>query len=220
MGSEKGVVGDVRHFLHNENCNDQQPSQVYYMELVDESPDSDETMSLIAEELLEKFGNATQDGWVVLVGDGKTYQHLMNIKRQYGTALHKLLIFPGDWHTLKNFQPVLKVYYSAGQRELAKACGHRGATLKSLESCTHFKRTHCFLLQAWEALYRTMLQAYFNHNSDQNLLETVKCILSSGIHENRLPGKVMERIEALLEDAETHPKFMKYIQQMAQADDT
>ena len=25
VGSEKGVVGDVRHFLHNENCNDQQP---------------------------------------------------------------------------------------------------------------------------------------------------------------------------------------------------
>ena len=133
----------------DDNCNDQQPSQVYYMELVDENPDSDETMSLIAEELLDKFGSETQDGWVVLVGDGKTYQHLMNIKQQYGTALHKLLIFPGDWHTLNNFQPVLmKVYYSAGLRELAKSCGHRGATLKSLESCTHFKRTHCFLLQA------------------------------------------------------------------------
>ena len=64
-----------------------------------------------------------------------------------------------------------------------------------------------------------MLKAYFNHNSDQNLLD-VKCILSSGIHENRLPGKVMEQMEALLEDAETHPNFMKYIQQMAQADDT
>ena len=212
----------ISEFLDDDdNCNDQQSSQVYYMELVDENPDSDETMSLIAEELLDKFGSETQDGWVVLVGDGKTYQHLMNIKRQYGTALHKLLIFPGDWHTLKNFQPVLmKVYYSAGLRELAKSCGHRGATLKSLQSCTHFKRTHCFLLQAWEALYRQMLKAYFNHNSDQNLLETVKCILSSGIHENRLPGKVMERIEALLEDAETHPNFMKYIQQMAQADDT
>ena len=145
---------------------------------------------------------------------------MQRVKQQYGTALHKLLIFPGDWHTLKKFQPVLmKVYYSAGLRELAKSCGHRGATLKSIESCTHFKRTHCFLLQACKALYREMLKAYFNHNSDQSLLD-VKCILSSGIHENRLPGKLMEQMEALLEDAETHPNFMKYIQQMAQADDT
>ena len=37
------------------------------MELVDENPDSDETMSLIAEELLDKFGSETQDGWVVMV---------------------------------------------------------------------------------------------------------------------------------------------------------
>ena len=111
----------------------------------------------------------------------------MNIKQQYGTALHKLLIFPGDWHTLKNFQPVLmKVYYSAGLRELAKSCGHRGATLKSLESCTHFKRTHCFLLALLGRL------STYKYYSDQNLLETVKCILSLEIHENRLPGKVME----------------------------
>ena len=116
------------------------------MELVNENPDSDETMALIAEDLLNNFNVEGQDGWVILVGDGKTYQHFMNIKRQYKTPFEKLLIFPGDWHTLKNYQPILmKVYYNAGLRELAKSCGFRSATLKSLETCTNFKRTHCFL---------------------------------------------------------------------------
>ena len=42
------------------------------MELVDKNPNSDETMSQIAEELLDKFGSESHDGCVVLVGDGKT----------------------------------------------------------------------------------------------------------------------------------------------------
>ena len=79
--SEGQSVSDVRTFL---NCDAShlhmdQPSRVHYLELVDENPDSDETMLLIAEDLLEKFDNV-QSGWVVLVGDGKTYQHLMSIK--------------------------------------------------------------------------------------------------------------------------------------------
>ena len=53
----------------------------------------------VAEDLLDKFTIETQQGWVVLVGDGKTYECLMNIQRQYGHALQKLLISPEDWHT-------------------------------------------------------------------------------------------------------------------------
>ena len=130
--TDSGYVNDVRNFLDcdSSHLHEQQPSKVYYMELVDENPNSDETMSIIADDLLEKFGSESQNGWVVLVGDGKTYQHLMNVKRQYGSAMEKLLIFPGDWHTLKNYQPVLmKIYYSAGLRELTKSSGYRGKYL-------------------------------------------------------------------------------------------
>ena len=35
------------------------------MELVNENPDSDETMSLTAEDLLDKFNVEGQDGWVL-----------------------------------------------------------------------------------------------------------------------------------------------------------
>ena len=200
--TDKMVLNDVQQFLNvdneDENC---QTSKIYYMELVDEHPDSDETMLEVAEDLLDKFTTETQQGWVVLVGDGKTYEHLMNIKRHYGQALQKLLIFPGDWHTLKNFQPVLmKIYYSAGLKELAMASGYRGSTLSSLENCSNFKRTHCFLLQVWEALYREMFQSYAKHSQSTAsvMLDTTKCILSTAIQENLEPEELMKRVERLM----------------------
>ena len=81
--------------------------QTYYMELLDEHPDSANTMRHVADILLQNCNSDYQDGYVVLVGDGKTYEHLIKIKRLYGNELKKLLIFPGEWHALANFQPVL-----------------------------------------------------------------------------------------------------------------
>ena len=49
------MLSDIRQFLNCENQSDiTRPSQVFYMALVNENPDSDETMSLIAENLLYK----------------------------------------------------------------------------------------------------------------------------------------------------------------------
>ena len=194
------------------------------MELVDENPDSDETMAQIGEDLLERFSTGAQQGWVVLVGDGKTYEHLMNVKRQYGHTLKKLLILPGDWHTLKNFQPVLmKVYYHAGLKELAKASGYRGSTLSSLENNSNFKRTHNFLLQVWEALYREMFQAYCSTSVSTNIsdmLAATRCILSTSITENHPPQQVMKRIRGLIEDTSVHTNFLQFLEQQSKSDDT
>jgi len=63
----------MRYFLNSSFPIQLQASQVHYMELINENPDSDKTMSLVAEEVLEKFEDKVQDGWVMLVGDGKTY---------------------------------------------------------------------------------------------------------------------------------------------------
>ena len=75
------ILSEFRSWLHDAQSNSIVPSCVHYMELIDENPDMDETMMLVAEDLLEKFRTEYYGGWVVLVGDGKTYQHLMQIKR-------------------------------------------------------------------------------------------------------------------------------------------
>ena len=222
--SSNGILSDVRQFLEQGSTYEQKPSLIHYMELVDENPDCDETMAQIAEDLLNRFSIGTQQGWVVLVGDGKTYEHLMNVKRQYGHTLKKLLILPGDWHTLKNFQPVLmKVYFHAGLKELAKASGYRGSTLSSLETNGNFKRTHNFLLQVWEALYREMLQAYCTTSVVSNIsdvLAAARCILSTSISENQSPQQVMKRITGLIEDTSMHTNFLQFLEQQSECDET
>lgn len=111
---------NIKSFLHSIDPQPQiTPSAIHYLPLVDENPDSEDTLLHISEDLLEKLGSDCQD-YVFLVGDGKTYQHLMKIKNKYGHTLSKLLIYPGDWHLLKNYQEVLmKQYYYAGLKELA-----------------------------------------------------------------------------------------------------
>ena len=183
----KESLSDMRHFINEKQPDavDIQSSKIHYMELVNENLDSIDTMALVAEELLDRFTDDVQDGWVVLVGDGKTYQHMIVIKQMYGDTLKRLLIFPGDWHILKNFQ---SDYYNAGLRKLAKASGFHGATLISLEKCSNFKHTHRFLLYVWEALYREMINAYVTSCDIKNLpnlfypREKILQVLACSVH--------------------------------------
>ena len=95
--STDATLSELRVFLDDQSDDSgvQHSSTVHYMEIIDENPNCMETMSLVAEDLLAKF-DTVQDGWVILVEDGKSYRHLMNIKKQYSTALRKLLLFLTD----------------------------------------------------------------------------------------------------------------------------
>ncbi|CAC5371821.1 unnamed protein product [Mytilus coruscus] len=69
---------------------------------------------------------------LIVVGDGKSYDHLIKLKSEYGSALDWVLPYPGDWHILKNVLPIfIKIFYDAGIKELA-GIYHHGATLKVL----------------------------------------------------------------------------------------
>ena len=48
------MLSEMKQFFDNEENGVTQPSKLYYMELFNENPNSDETMCLVAEDLLDK----------------------------------------------------------------------------------------------------------------------------------------------------------------------
>ena len=95
-------------------------------------------------------------------GDAKTYDILQCIKTEYREEMAWLFVFPGDWHILKNYQEVLmKVYFDAGLKELAKASGYNPNSVG-----TNFKHTHHFLLEVWEAICRHLLKLSSEKSAD------------------------------------------------------
>ena len=97
--------------------------------------------------LHQEFQIGESRNHLVVAGDVKTYQHLQSVKLCYGEQLSWLVPFPGDFHILMNYQPILsKVYFDAGLKQIALASGFRGETLTALQKCSHFKHTHYFLI--------------------------------------------------------------------------
>jgi hypothetical protein len=106
----------------------------------------------------DKFKIGKKLHYLVVVGDGKSYDHLIKLKNEYGNSLNWVLPYPGDWHILKNILPIfVKIYFDAGLKELALKF-HRGATVKVLTDCTKFQITNRFFIHVWEALFRYQIQ--------------------------------------------------------------
>ena len=136
-------------------------SNVVYLSVVDLHADTLEAMKKVVAKLHEEYMLFASVNYLVLVGDQKTYVRINELKHEYGSEFDWLIPFIGDWHLLSNYQSVLmKVYYDAGLKELAESSGHRGETLTSTKKCSSFKRTHQFLVQAWEAVYRQMFKSF------------------------------------------------------------
>ena len=80
---------------------------------------------------------------------------------------------------LMNFQSaLLKPYFDADLKSLAEACGYPVAAIRH---CSQFKETHYFILESWEALYRTMLVKFLESgrytDATSSLLDDVlKCL--------------------------------------------
>lgn len=134
---------------------------VVYLNVFNQPCDNIETLRTVAETIFDKFKIGQDIKNLILVGDGKTYDLLVKLKSQYWEELSWLIIFPGDWHLLKNLQPVLfKIYLEAGMKEVAKENFKEEGLLNNLITCHHFKRTHQFLLCFFEALYIHQLEMF------------------------------------------------------------
>ncbi|KAJ8048225.1 hypothetical protein HOLleu_00456 [Holothuria leucospilota] len=138
-------------------------SSVFYIGVLNEHADNINTIKEVVETLHEEIVVQRNLESLAVVGDGKTFFHLAKLKQEYSAELEWMIPFPGDWHTLKNLQPVLmKIYWHAGLSDLASTV-HKGATLTSVFQCSNFRRSHDFLILAWEALLRTQILSFMKY---------------------------------------------------------
>ena len=94
--------------------------------------DSPETIKNYLGVLYDTYEIGSKLKFWVVVGDCKTFEHLLRIKDEYGPELRWLLPFPDDWYILKNYQPVvMKIYWDAGLKYVAKSC-YKQQTLQQL----------------------------------------------------------------------------------------
>lgn len=140
---------------------DREVSRIAYVEIVSERADCKSTLMGVIGRLQNIFVEKYRQKYVLVVGDAKTYNILQSIRFEYRSVLKWLI---PDWHILYNYQKVLmKPYADAGLVTLEKVSGHRAETLTSLIQANNFRRTHEFLLQAFDAFYRYFISLYSSH---------------------------------------------------------
>ena len=104
--------------------------------------------------------------YLLVIGDAKTFELLRKLKDEYGQDLEWLIPYPGDWHILKNFQPVVfKIFGHSGLRSIAQKAGVKEGTLRLVSECTNFKKMNVFLIQFYFAIIRLKISAFLKSNS-------------------------------------------------------
>ena len=103
------------------------------------------------------------------------YERLQSLIAEYRNESTWLIIFPGDWHFLKNFQEVLtKVYFDSGLSQLASASGYLPKSVS-----TNFKRTQRFLFEVWESFHWVLMAFYWSEQAPSNFLEHVSKLIKN-----------------------------------------
>ena len=146
---------NLQDYLSLTRANHTERSNVLYLDVMDAKSDSKDTLMSMLQDLHQEFILKQKRQHLVVEGDAKIYELLQSLKLEYGDELQWLIPYPGDWHLLMNYQSALiKPYFDAGLKTLAEACGY---PIAAIQNCTQFKRTHHFIMESWEALYRAML---------------------------------------------------------------
>ena len=98
-----------------------------YLDVLDQNADSRDTMQDVVVSLYQEFNIGDLRDHLLVTGDAKTYQHLQSLKLDYDQQLSWLIPFPGDFHILMNYQPIIStMYFDAGLKQIASAGGFKG----------------------------------------------------------------------------------------------
>ena len=141
-------------------------SRVTYLRIMNEPADSKETMIKVINFLYNIYEVQRTISQLLVVGDAKTFEVLRKLKDENGSDLDWLIPFPGDWHILKNFQPVVfKLFGHLSLRSIVRKVGVKEGTLRLLSDCTNFKKKNVFLIQCFLAITRLISNAFFESES-------------------------------------------------------
>ena len=193
-------------------------SHVMYLDVLDAVADRKETMMGLLHSLRKTFIEERKNQWLILEGDAKLYEILKSLHFEYGEELRWLIPYPGDFHLLMNYQKALmKPYYDAGLKAMAQAAGY---PLSAIQTCSQFKRTHHFILEAWEAIYRVMIIKYEEESPATTYLSEITDELLAMSTENFLSAFNQYIASQSTKFQHYFDNFREFIQTMARTDDT
>ncbi len=182
-----GFLAGMKMFYAMQYRPDTEKSNLIYFEMLRLNADCEDTVVRILNDLAIALGVGTRIFYLVVIGDAQTYKRLCQVKEKYGSKLNSVLPYIGDWHFLLNYlHALMKLYKSIGLDKMVYQC-HSGATARSVLEATSFDKTLCFLLEAWEAMYRHQLQqfiVYHAADSDKELLDDIASRFSKWIKED------------------------------------
>ena len=198
-------------------------SQIVYLEVMDSIADRKDTVMQLLHDLHQRFIADKDMQWLVLEGDAKLYEIMKSLQFEYGDELSWVIPYPGDWHMLMNYQSALmKAYYDAGLKALARAAGY---PLAAIQNSSQFKRSHNFILEVWEAIYRVMLERYIESKGKEtttkpSLLEDIASHLQS-LSATDLSHTLNTALPTFCTQTRNHfNNFKSFIQVLARTDDT
>ena len=83
-------------------------------------------------DLFVKFIKDQTREYLVIEGDQKLHEVLQSQKFEYSKDLDWAIPIPSDWHMLMNYQSaIMKPYFDAGLKDLAKAAGYPVASIQT-----------------------------------------------------------------------------------------
>ena len=158
----------LKVFLGRKDRSETEKSLKSYLGIIDEPCDSLETVSLVLKDMHKKMEVGVNTSHLVVVGDGLTFDHLVQLKKEEPAEHQWMLPFLGDWHILKNFaRALMTVYGPAGLTNLITLF-HKGATENAIINSSDFEKTLSFLLQVWEAMHRLQIKMYLENKEKLN----------------------------------------------------
>jgi hypothetical protein len=178
------VFPTLKVFFTRRHPPDTEESKFSYVGILDENCDNRETVYMVLKILHSKLKVGTKLKYLMVVGDGKTYDYLIKLKEEHTDELTWMYPFLGDWHLLKNYSiALMKIYGPPGLTTLINLL-HHGRTENSVTNCTNFDKTFEFFLQTWEAMFRTQINMFLNYKDLDNDIESTSTDFSTSFLSN------------------------------------